>query len=182
MNILNLKLNNLNKMKKQIIIIAILIVLAFKCNAQDGLSISVLHDVKLGLGLDKEHGNDKPTLDYIIVFNMDGKQFEWYYFSVQTYYEHAELSSGYFKRYGFNTTWTLNELIVPKLKLGFGMGLGAIHRHLSGGMLTYSGVLEVSYPILKNIDLISRNEWVRRPDLITPKLAYNLSIGIKYKF
>ena len=67
--------------------------------SQTGISFSVLQDVKLGLGLDEEHGNDKPTRDLIINMNWQGNQFEHYYFALQTQFETAALSGGYFKRY-----------------------------------------------------------------------------------
>lgn len=155
--------------------------MAFLAKAQNGLSFSALHDVKLGLGLDKQHNDGKPTADIILLMNFEGKQFEYYYFNMQTYFEHASLKSGYFRRYGVNALWNFNTLILPKLKLGFGGGMGVIHRQNTGGLLSYSGIIEVSYPISKHLFIMQRNEFVRRPDLETPKTGYNLSIGINYK-
>lgn len=151
-------------------------------NAQDGISVSVLQDFKLGLGLDKEHNGGKSVMDLIVKVNMEGKQFEYYYFAMQVQYERANLQSGYFSRYGVNAIWNLNSLLVPKLKLGFGIGLHMIERPNTGGMGSYSGTLELSYPITKKLALIVNNEWLRRPDLVTPKTGYNLSGGLTYKF
>lgn len=156
-------------------------ILAYTCHSQDGLSFTVLQDIKLGLGMDKEHGNDRPTPDFIIAINFEGKQFEWYYFSMQSYFEHADLKSGYFRRYGVNATWTLNQLIVNKLKISVGGGIGVIHRENIGGLLTYSLVNEISYPITKHFYVIQRNEFVKRNDLSNRKFGYNSSIGIGYK-
>tara|TARA_R110002049_G_scaffold4063_2_gene29296 strand:- start:7195 stop:7728 length:534 start_codon:yes stop_codon:yes gene_type:complete len=154
----------------------------YKCNAQDGISFSVLQDVKLGLGMDKKHMNPNPTLDIIVNMNWEGKQYDYYYFTVQTQYERANLHDGYFSRYSVHGIWNLNTLILPKLKLGFGVGIGMIHRPNTGGLGSYSGTLDVSYPIAKKLSVIAKNEWVRRPDLITPKLGYNLALGLNYKF
>lgn len=165
-------------MKKLLILISLI---SFNLHAQDGLSFSVVHDIKLGLGMDKVHNDGKATTDFIIAMNFEGKQFEYYYFNMQTYFEHASLKSGYFRRYGVNALWNFNTLILPKLKLGFGGGMGVIHRQNTGGLLSYSGIIEVSYPISKHLFIMQRNEFVRRPDLETPRTGYNLSIGINYK-
>lgn len=165
-------------MKKLLIILTLI---SFNLNAQDGISFSVLQDAKLGLGMDKKHLNTNPTLDLIVNMNWEGKQFEYYYFAIQTQFETANLHDGNFKRYSVHGIWNLNTLIVPKIKLGFGIGLGIIHRPLSGGLGSYSGTLDISYPIAKNWNVIAKNEWVRRPDLATPKLGYNLAFGLTYK-
>ena len=163
------------------LIIALMCLITYLATAQEGISFAVLQDVKLGLGLDKEHGNTEPTLDIIINMNWEGKQYEYYYFAVQTQFEKANLCDGDYLRYSVHGIWSFNTLIVPKLSLGFGVGLGIIHRPLSGGLVSYSGSLDISYPIFKKVSVIAKNEWVRRPDLITPKLGYNLSLGINYK-
>lgn len=153
-----------------------------KCSAQNGISVSVLNDIKLGLGLDKEHLNNSPTLDLIVKVNLEGKQYEYHYFAVQVLYERANLHDGYFNRYGVNAIWNLHSLVIPKLKLGFGVGLHMIERPCTGGIGTYSGTLEVSCPISKKWAITLNNEWLRRPDLITPKIGYNLALGLNYKF
>ena len=159
----------------------ILMFLTLTANAQKGISFSVLQDVKLGLGLDAEHGNDKPTADVIINMNWQCTQYEFYYFALQTQYEHANLSSGYFRRYSVHGIWNFNRLIIPNLTIGAGVGVGALHRQNLGGLLTYSGTVDISYKVFKNIDVIIKNEMVRRPDLETPKLGYNLSFGLTFK-
>lgn len=176
--------NKSNAVATAIILIMLMLLFAIACNklySQDGISASILQDAKLGLGMDKLHKNDTPTLDLIINVNLDGKQFEWYYFSIQMLYERANLYDGYFSRYGVNTLWNFNQLIVRKLKIGAGIGLHMIERHNTGGLGSYSATIDVSYPITKNLSIISKNEWLRRPDLITPKLCYNLSFGLNYK-
>lgn len=172
------------KTLKNYLIIALMFIMvfAYKCHAQEGISISVLHDVKLGLGLDKEHNNGKSVMDLIVNVNLEGKQFEYHYFALQLQYERANLQDGYFNRYGVNAMWNLHSLIIPKLKLGFGAGLHMIERPDTGGLGSYSGTIELSYPIVKDLYIIAKNEWLRRPDLITPKLGYNLSAGLNYKF
>lgn len=165
-------------MKKLIILLTLI---SINLHAQDGISFSVLQDVKLGLGLDKTHGNTTPTLDVLINMNWEGKQYEYYYFAIQTQFEKANLYGDNFYRYGVNGIWNFNKLIVPKLKIGFGVGLGIIHRENNSGFGSYSGTLELSYPIAKNLAVIIKNEWVRRSDLPTPKTGYNLAAGITFK-
>ncbi|MCP4984923.1 MAG: hypothetical protein GY928_02305 [Colwellia sp.] len=164
-------------MKKLIIIILFTVT----TQSQNGISFSVLQDVKLGLGMDKKHLNNNPTLDLLLNVNLEGKQYEYYFFAIQMQYEHAELHSGYLKRYSVHGMWNLNPLILPKLQIGFGFGLGMINREGQYGNGSYSGTIELSYPILKNLSVISKNEWVRRSDLETPKTGYNLSVGLRYK-
>lgn len=166
---------------KKYIIILLMFLMAYLAKAQEGISFSVLQDVKLGLGMDKKHGNDSPTMDIIVNMNFEGKQFEWYYFSMQTQFEKANLSSGDYYRYSVHSIWTLNKLIIPKLRIGLGCGLGVIHRPLSGGLLSYSGTMDISYTIFKNTGLTIKNELVRRPDLPNKKIGYNLSFGLTFK-
>ena len=165
-------------MKKLLILISLI---SIHLHAQNGISFSVLHDGKLGLGLDKKHLNDRPTLDLIINMNWEGKQFQHYYFAIQTQFETANLYDGYFKRYSVHGIWNFNKLILDKLNIGMGVGIGVIHRERTDGLGNYSGTIEISYPIFRDLSIINKNEWVRRPDLATPKLGYNFSIGLKYK-
>lgn len=157
----------------------LILLLALNLNAQDGISIGVFHDVKLGLGLDKEHGNDKSTLDLLLNVSLEGKQFKYYYFSVVPFFEMANLHGGDYKRYGVNLMWNFNKLIVDRLEIGVGAGFGVIHRPES--YASYSFTADLSYPITKWLSTTLKNEWVRRSELITPKLGYNLSLGIKLK-
>lgn len=163
-------------MKKILIIIAIF---TLNIQAQNTISFSVLQDIKLGLGMDEEHGNIGFTPDVILNVNLEGKQFEWYYFSMQVQYEHAELSSGYFKRYSVHGIWNLNQLIIPKMEVGLGVGLGMINRKEAEGIGSYSGTIDISYPITKKLHVILKNEYVRRP--LIDAFRYNLSAGLKYK-
>ena len=165
-------------MKKLIIITVLFTSSVF---AQQGISFALLHDVKLGLGLDKEHKNDKYTTDLIFNMNWETRQYEYYYFTLQSQYEHANLYSGYLRRYSVHGIWNFNKLIVPKLNIGIGIGVGALHRENYGGMLNYSGTMDISYPMFKNVAIIAKNEWVKRPELPNKKIGYNLSFGIKYK-
>jgi len=165
-------------MKKLLILISLIF---FDLHAQNGISFSVLHDGKLGLGLDEKHKNDGPTLDLIVNMNWEGKQFQQYYFAIQTQFETANLYDGHFKRYSVHGIWNFNRLVVDRLNVGIGVGIGAIHRDNSDGLGNYSFTLEASYPIFKNFSAIIKNEWVRRPDLATPKLGYNLGFGFTFK-
>lgn len=164
---------------KNILIIFALFTLGLP--AQDGISVALLQDVKLGLGMDKAHGNTSPTLDVLASLTLEGKQFTYHYFSVQAQYEHANLSSGYFSRYSVNALWNYNQLILENLEFAYGFGLGMINRKHQEGLGSYSGTIELSYKIAKRWGVVLKNEWVRRPDLQTPKTAYNLSLGLKLK-
>ena len=44
----------------------VMVFTASKCMGQNGISGTVLHDVKLGLGSDKEHNNGKSIMDLIV--------------------------------------------------------------------------------------------------------------------
>ena len=169
------------KTLKNILVIVFMFLLTWASTAQEGISFSVLQDVKLGLGLDKEHNNDKPTLDIIALMNWEGKQQTHYYFAIQTLFEHAQLSSGDLTRYGVNGVWNFNQLIVENLTVSPSLGIGVLRRPNSGGLLTYSLGCETSLKVLKNVSIVLRNEWFKRPDLKNKKLGYNLAFGINYK-
>jgi hypothetical protein len=113
---------------KKYALILLMFLLTFLATSQEGISISILQDVKLGLGMDKEHGNDTPTTDLIFNVNLEGMQLEYYYFAMQVQYEHANLSGGYLRRYSVHGIWNFNQLIVPKLTVSPAIGVGAIHR------------------------------------------------------
>ena len=164
---------------KNIITIIVMFLITWYATAQEQISFSVLQDAKLLVSGDKR-GNSAGTTDLIFNMNWEGKQFEYYYFSIQTQYEHANLNGGYFKRYSAHGVWTFNSLVLPKLEIGFGAGLGMIHRHGSGTP-SYSGTIDISYPITKKLYATIKNEWVHRSDLNTPQLRYNLAVGLKYK-
>lgn len=166
----------------KIIVVLIIAFLGGLCllNAQDRISITALHDVKLGLGLDTKHNNGKSVLNGIIAVNLEGKQFEYYYFSLQPFYEYANLQDSNFHRYGINTQWHFNRLIIDNLTVSPAIGFAFISRE-GFGYGSYQFLVDLSYPILKDLEVVSRSEFVRRSDLLTPKTVYNLSIGLKYK-
>lgn len=150
-------------------------------NSQEQLTFGIYQDVKLGLGMDKEHGNDKPTFDMIFNVNMEGNQFEYYYFSVQAQYEHADLYGGKFDRYGVNLMWNFNKLIIDDLTASFGFGGHVISRPWIDGMLSYSILNELSYEINDFLDVSLKNEFVKRSDLLNNKLGFNMYFGFKIK-
>ena len=144
-------------------------------NAQEKISIGIYNDVKLGLGLDKEHLNPNPTLDLIINVNLEGKQLNGYYFSLQPFYEQANLHSGYFKRYGFNTTWTFNSYY--RFETSITTGLGMILRH--GIQLpSYQIGSEVSYELFSRFKIALKYEFIRRGDI--QAFRHNVYGGFKY--
>ena len=167
----------------KIIVVFIILLLGGMClmNAQERISLTALHDLKLGFGLDDEHNNGKSVLDVIIAVDLEGKQFEWYYFSMQPFYEYANLQETNYHRYGVNAKWNFNKLIVDKLVVSPGFGIGMINRKGNEGNGSYQFLVDLSYPIIKDLHFIVRNEYVRRSDLLTPKLGYNVSVGVKFK-
>jgi hypothetical protein len=164
---------------KNILAIIAMFLMVFTSTAQDQISFSVLQDAKFLISGD-DIGNKAGTVDLIFNMNWEGKQFEYYYFSIQTQYETANLNGGSFKRYSAHGVWTLNALLLPELEIGFGAGIGMIHRE-TASTYSYSGTIDLSYPITKKIFFTLKNEWVRRSDLNTPELRYNLAAGLKYK-
>lgn len=163
-------------MKKLIIILLI----TASAYSQDGISVAILQDVKLGLGLDDWHANDVPTLDLIANVNLEGNQFKYYYFAMQLQYEYANLSGGKYHRYGVNATWNF-ETIINNVYAGVGCGLHMINRPHNEGNGSYSLLCDLSYKLSDKLSVISKNEFVKRTDLPNKKFGYNLSFGLKYK-
>ena len=122
------------------------------------------------------HGNTPFTPDLIITSNWEGKQFQYYYFSLQPFYQYANLQSETFQRYGFNLNWNFNKLIIDKTTLTIGTGLAVIHRPYP--TISYQFNTELSYKLLEWLDVSLRNELIKRTDLPNNKLGYNLSFGI----
>lgn len=150
-----------------------------QCSAQNRITASVLHDVKLGLGLDSKHNNGKSVIDIIGNINLEGKQFEWYYFSTQLQYEYANLQQTNMHRYTVNFLWNFNQLVIPKTTFSLGFGGSMIHRE-GQSYLSYGLVNDIKHPLNKNIALVAKNEVYRRGDLYTPKFGYNFSVGINF--
>jgi hypothetical protein len=152
--------------------------------SQETISFSMLQDAKLLITGD-DKGNPPGTTDLIFNMNWEGKQFEYYYFSIQTQFEYANLQSKFY-RYSVHGIWTLNRLFIPKLEASIGLGFGVIHRDIDiDGMGTYSATGELAYPITKKIMVLAKYEIVRRSDLIalynSKPFVPNLAIGVKLK-
>lgn len=155
--------------------------------SQDKITLSVFQDAKLLVSGDN-HGNSAGTKD--LIFNMDweGYQFEYYFFTVRTQFETANLSSASFSRYSVHVGWTFNKLIIPKLEAGIFAGVGIIHRGEPlkvDGAGTYSLTGELSYPISNFISVSAKYEIVRRSDLVwlyntDQPFKPNFSIGVKF--
>lgn len=147
--------------------------------AQEQVSFGIYQDLKLATSKDN-HGNTPFTTDLIFNVNLEGNQFEYYYFTVQAQYEHANLNTGYLRRYNINALWNFNKLIIDDLNAGIGVGIGMLHRN-SIGTPTYSIINDISYPINNWLELALKNEFVKRSDLPNKKLGYNLSFGVKIR-
>ena len=147
--------------------------------AQDKISFGVFQDARLLIS-DDDYGNTAPTLD--LIFNMDweGKQFTYYYFSIKSQYEQANLQGTTFRRYTINTMWNLNRLFIPKLEAHLGVGIGMIHRKPLSAF-TYSATSELTYPLFKRIRIALKYEYVRRNDLETPQFKHNGAVGIQWE-
>ena len=155
----------------------LLLLCTFFVNSQERITIGLFQDAKL-LVSDDNHGNIAPTTDITVYVSLEGQQFENYYFSMQPFYEQADLLGGHFKRYGVNSVWNLNNLVLNKLEIGLGTGIGLINRP-GISVASYQFVGEISYPITKWLKLASRYEYVRRSDLDSPEFRHNVSAGIK---
>ena len=161
---------------KKLFIIMVLISTISK--AQEKISIGIYQDAKLSIMKDN-YGNIPFTPDVIITVNLEGKQFKHYYFSVQPFYEFADLHGGKFHRYGINTNWNLNQLIIPNTTITAGLGLGMIHR-FSMGTPSYQANLEIKHKLAQWIELAIRTELVRRSELENPQFKPNLSYGVVF--
>lgn len=146
--------------------------------AQEQISIGIYQDAKLTFYRDN-HGNEPFTADIIITANLEGKQFKHYYFSLQPFYEYADLYGDKYHRYGFNLNWNLNNLIIENTTITIGGGIGMIHRPYGSG--SYQLNLEVRHAICNWLDISLRNEFVKRTDLPNKKLGYNLHYGLIFK-
>lgn len=162
-------------------LLTIMLLTSIIANSQEQITFGIYQDVKLVLGMDKEHLNDKPTFDMVFNLNLEGNQFEYYYFSIQAQYEHSDLYGGKLDRYGVNLMWNFNKLIIDDLTASFGFGGHVISRPWIDGMATYSLLNELSYEIFDFLDLSIKNEWVKRNDLPNKKIGYNLYFGVKIK-
>jgi hypothetical protein len=182
-----MKQNNSNPLSTAIFLMVTIFICLFglfKCTAQDHVSVSVFQDAKL-LIIGDDKGNNAGTANLLISFNLEGKQFEYYYFSMQPFYEYADLNGGYFHRYGVNAAWTLNKLVVPKLEASIGVGIGAIHR-TGLGLASYQFIGQLNYPITPWLFASARYEIVRRSDLVylwdtKQPFKPNFSIGATFK-
>ena len=114
-------------------------------------------------------------------FDLQGRQFPTYYFSIRPQFEFADLSSGGLYRYSVIPMWNFNQLTINELEIGVGVGYSMIHKK-GTATSSYSFVGEFTYPFAEGWRFGLRNEWVRRTELETPVLRYNLSFGITYEF
>ena len=153
--------------------------------SQSSLEIGITQDARLLL-LGDDKGNDAGTLNTVINFNMQGKQFEYYYFAISPQFEFANLKDNYY-RYSVNGIWTFNRLIIRNFEAGIGIGAGIIHRDNLNirGQLSYSLTGELSYVLNDNLKLTTKYELVKRSDLEVlyndKGLKPNFYIGLKYK-
>lgn len=159
-------------MKKLIFILLI----TTSCFSQDKISFAIFQDAKLLLGKDVEHGNDKPTLDAIVYMELEGEQFSDYYYSMQLFYQDADLSGGRLRRYGVNSMWNFNDIFLPRTTASAGLGISCIKR-FGESLGSYQFASELSYKIYKKIKISLRYEYVRRSDI--ELFRSNGSFGIK---
>lgn len=164
-------------MKK--IFLLLLTLFSLSIYSQEHKRAGVFQDGKL-LVSDDEHNNTAPTLDLTLSFDLQGKQFEYYYFSIRSQIQYADLWSGALYRYSVIPMWNFNKMIINELEVGVGVGFGMIHKN-GGSSSSYSFVGEITYPLAEDWRFGIRNEWVRRSELETPVLRYNLSFGVLYE-
>lgn len=148
--------------------------------SQENIRVGLFQDGSL-LVSDDTHGNTSPTIDMMLSFDLQGKQFSSYYFSMRTQMEFADLYSGKFYRYSVIPMWNFNGLDVDGVEVGIGGGIGMIHKN-GGASMSYSIVAELSYPFAEDWRVGLRNEWVHRSELETKPLRYNLSFGVTFEF
>jgi len=143
--------------------------------SQSNVSLGVYIDPKLTLFGDGNHYK-KPTLDFKIEVEMQGKQIGYGFFSIKAQYENAQLRPQ-FTSWIVAPGWTFNQLIVLNTSIGIFPTVGFINRY-GEGFFTYGATGEISYKIGK-ISVTLQCQAIDRPDV--PKFGLSNYIGIKYK-
>ncbi|WP_034039775.1 hypothetical protein [Wocania ichthyoenteri] len=164
-------------MKKYIILFTTLITIS--CYSQDKLTLGVTQDLRLGLAMDKKHGNPNVTPNMLFNWDWETKQFKSLYPVIRLQYEFANLSSGKLSRYSVHGGLTWNKVKTPKIlfipaydfpnmEIGMFLGVGMLSRPNNvqvSPALIYSVTIEVSYTIFKGFRGVLKNELINRPDL-----------------
>jgi len=151
----------------------ILILFPLLIFSQSNVSLGVYIDPKLTLFGDGKHYD--ATLDFKVEIELQGKQFEYYYFSIKAQYENAQLRPQ-FTSWLIAPGWNFNQLIVPNTSIGIFPTVGFINR-FGEGFFTYGATGEISYKIGR-ISLSLQCQAIDRPDV--PKFGLSNYLGIKY--
>jgi len=155
----------------------ILILFPLLMFSQSQVTVGVYIDPKLTLFGDGKHYD--ATLDFKVELELQGKQFDWYYFSIKAQYEHADLKPQY-TAWLVAPGWTFNQLVIPNTSIGIFPAIGFINRY-GEGFFTYGATGEISYIAIRNkLSISLQCQAIDRPDV--PKFGISNYIGIKYNF
>lgn len=165
-------------MKKLLIILALITSQAY---SQSNVTIGVYQDPKLAFQID-DYGNTPFTLDMKISVELNGKQFNQYYFSIRPEFEYAELYGGKYVSWLVNGGWVFNQLFIDDLSIGGYLTGGLIHRW-GAGYATYGTTGDISYG--KRLKVSILGQILRSTDLIdkwgkNKTFRYSVYVGLKY--
>ena len=95
-------------------------------HSQDNVSIALYQDARL-LFVGDDIGNEAPTTNVLLRFNLKCKQDEIGYGFVFPEIEYARLQGGEYFRYSLNGGYTFNQ-VIRKVEASITGGIGMIHR------------------------------------------------------
>jgi len=150
--------------------------------SQENIMLEGLFDPRLMiLGDGKSYGAG--TADFKIGVELQGKQFEWYYFAMKAQYEYADLKPRYIS-YLISAGWTFNQFLPENLNTGIFLTTGFIHR-FGTSFFTYGATGEISYKLTDRLKLTIQYQAIKRGDLKymwqENKVGISNYLGIKYK-
>lgn len=170
-------MESLFKKTRNYIIILIMFLMTFLCQAQEVFAISIYQDAKL-LFIGDKIGNDALTPNILIRANMQGNQQKWGYMEIFPEFEYANLKGGEYQRYTANIGYVFNKLILDNFELGSSFGWGWINRNnFTYRSVSLSGVL--NYKLSHKIKLSAQLQLTERKDLKTPVLRTSGFIGLQ---
>jgi len=155
-----------NKIKISVLVVAILS-LGYVAIAQQKVSLSLHHDIRLGL-IGDDIGNEAGTINILARLKMQGHQQKQGYIVVFPEFEYAEIEGNY-KRYSANVGYTFNNLILEGFETSAYIGWGFIDRY-SKNFFSFGGSGEIAYKLNDTIKVSIIGQFTERKDL---KWMYN---------
>ncbi len=144
--------------------------------AQDTWAISVTQDLRLAF-TDDDHGNTAPTLDVLAKIEYQTKQFKSGYVFFYPQAEFADLSGGYYKRYGLGFGYTFNTFS-DLIDLSPSFNCGFINRW-NNNSISAEFQLEGALKLSDKFSLVLLSTWTERTDIDRWRISG--FAGVKYK-